>query len=95
LEKNYVYSSVSQLIKFSNLWKTSLVFLLPPPPGPRTPLVEQAMLSLLCSGLSIAATWVVNKGETIVPSTAVMAPLVEQAMLSLLCSGPSIAATWR
>jgi hypothetical protein len=24
------------------------------------PLVEQAMLSLLCSGLNIAATWVVN-----------------------------------
>jgi hypothetical protein len=46
-----------QSIKFANLWKTSLVFLLPPPPGPRTPLVEQAMLSLLCSGLSIAATW--------------------------------------
>jgi hypothetical protein len=34
------------------------------------PLVEQAMLSLLCSGLSIAATWAVNKGETLVPSTA-------------------------
>jgi hypothetical protein len=34
------------------------------------PLVEQAMLSLLCSGLSIAATWVVNKGKTLVPSTA-------------------------
>jgi hypothetical protein len=30
---------------------------LPPVPGPRTPLVEQAILSLLCSGLSMAATY--------------------------------------